>query len=58
MSPMLTAPRERKCGTCRHYEFKRGNPKGWRWTCCDQKKFWFPDSEAHPGERKECEEWE
>lgn len=58
MSPELTAPRERKCSTCAHYTFKRGNPKGWRWTACEKKKFWFPDSEEAPGDRKGCEEWE
>lgn len=58
MSPVLTAPKDRKCGTCVHYSFKPGNLKGWRWTCCEKKKFWFPDEDPEPGERKGCEEWE
>jgi hypothetical protein len=56
--PSLNAPKERICATCRHYGFKRGNPSGWRWTCCLKLKFWFPDQEVKPGERKGCEEWE
>jgi hypothetical protein len=56
--PSTEAPREKICATCRQYGFKRGNPQGWRWTCCEKLKFWFPDKEAKPGERKGCEEWE
>jgi hypothetical protein len=56
--PDINAPRERKCSTCIHFAFKRGNPKGYLWACCTQRKFWFPDSEEKPGERKGCEEWE
>jgi hypothetical protein len=57
MSPELTAPRERICATCSHYGWKQGNPSGWRWVCCLKKRFWFPDGEDQPGERKGCEEW-
>jgi hypothetical protein len=63
MSPEINAPKERKCGTCAHYGFKRrdrqpGDPQRcWRWACCTKKGFWFPDDEEMPGERKGCEEW-
>ena len=62
--PEITAPKERKCGTCKHYGWKRrerspSDPQScWRWACCLKKEFWFPDSEEQPGERKGCEEWE
>jgi len=55
---ILRGARERYCWTCRHYGFKSGNPQGWRWACCGKRRFWFPDSEAKPGERKGCEDWE
>jgi hypothetical protein len=63
MTPTLIAPREKICQTCRHYGWKKGNPRGWRWACCLRTSgvatpFWFPDSEEKPGERKGCEEWE
>jgi hypothetical protein len=53
--PSIDAQRERKCSTCIHYGFKSG--KGWRWVGCFKKKFWFPDSEEKPGERRACEFW-
>ena len=57
MSLELKAPRQRICSECRNYTFKRGNPDGWRWTYCEAKKKWFPDTIDLPGERKGCEEW-
>lgn len=58
MCPEITAPKERKCSTCAHYGFKRGNLQGWRWAYCLKREFWFPDEEPEPGERKGCEEWQ
>jgi hypothetical protein len=49
---------DRICSTCKAYGFQTGNPKGYRWACCQKKRFWFPDSEDLPGDRRGCEEWE
>lgn len=54
----LKAPRERVCFTCHHYGFKPGNPVGWRWACCEKRKFWFESDLDAPGLRKGCEDWE
>lgn len=58
MSPEIEATKEIKCGTCRNYTFKPGNPDGWRWAYCEFKKKWFPENIDKPGERKGCEEWQ
>jgi len=55
--PELTASLERICATCGHFDWKPGNPNGWRWAYCNLKKKWFQESIEKPGERKGCEEW-
>ena len=50
--------RERVCGTCQHYGFRPGNPKGWVWVCCYKTRRYFPDDEPQPGKRPGCEKWE